>query len=169
MSNNRITYKIIGILIILISSYWILKTGYHLINYESTGGLDKNVMGNPKNYSEIILIFIFWLLQIVGGIGILRINKIGLKSGLISVLTAGIFAFIYSVFITSQKLNYSSKISVNGIEKEMLISEKWNFIYSEPISIISLTIILFYITFLIIKRLRIIKKGNEKTYTQHRI
>ncbi len=121
MSSNRITYKIIGILIILISSYWILKTGYHLINYEITRGLDKNVMGNPKNYSEIVLTFSFWLLQVIGGIGILRINKIGLKTGLISVSTAGIFAFIYSVFIISQKLNYSSKISVNGIEKEMLI------------------------------------------------
>jgi hypothetical protein len=169
LSNNRITYKIIGILIILISSYWVLKTGYHLINYENTGGLDNNVLGNPKKYSEIVLTFLFWLLQIIGGIGILIINKNGLKTGLISILTAGIFALIYSVFITSEKLNYSSKISVNGIEKEMLISEKWNFIYSEPISIISLTIILLFITFLIIKRLRILKKEAKKASVQHRI
>ena len=119
-------------------------------------------MGYPKNYSEIVLSFLFWLLQIIGGIGILRTNKTGLKTGLISVLTAGIFAFTYSIFILSLKMNYSSKIYVNGIEKEMLISEKWNFIYSEPTLIIFLTLIMFFVILLIIKKLRIIKNETKK-------
>jgi len=138
-----------------------------LLNYENTGGHDDITFGHPKKYSEIVLTFLFWLLQILGGIGLFITNNTGLKFGLISNLIAGIFTLIYSIFISNHKLNYTTKISTNGIEKEMLTFEKWKLIYSEPLLYISMTMFLFYITFLIIKRLKFLK--NEKTYIQHRV
>lgn len=156
MTSDRYIYKVIGGLISLISIYWLLKAGYHVIFYKSTGGLEKGVFGYPKEFWEVLVVFIFWIILLLGGLGIVKTNKSGLLIGLISLILSGLISVVYTIFLSSHRLKYSAYLTVGGVEREMTLSEKWEAIYFEPFKYILISIFIVIIFVMILKKMRLI-------------
>lgn len=166
MLKNSYIFKIIGSLIGLISIYWLVKTGHHVIFYKSTGGLDTGVFGYPKEYWQILIVFIFWIVIFLGGLGIIWTNRIGLTIGLISMILIGITSITYFIFLSSQKFQYSTKLIIDGNEREMTLIEKWKIIYSEPVQYMLTSLLIIFVLILILKKLRLIKLDLKNTSPQ---
>ncbi|MEM6844766.1 MAG: hypothetical protein AAF632_21305, partial [Bacteroidota bacterium] len=113
-------------------AYWITNQGYHLINYDQTLGYDKLTFGYGIPYYEIVLKFIFWFIIFVSGLGLIKTNKLGLQLGLIGISISGLICLTYASVVTSKRLNHSRTLLINQTEREMTISEKWEYIYLQP-------------------------------------
>jgi hypothetical protein len=160
---SKYAIRLIGILFGIISLYWLFKIGYHVIFYKSTGGLDNNTFGYPKDYWEVLTPFVFWLIIFIGGLGIVKTNKTGLIIGLIATMLSGILSLICSIFISIHKSGTLTNIIVNGEARNMTFSEKWNLIYSEPLQYIFISLFLISVTILIIRKLKQINKNQPPT------
>ena len=156
MIKNKRTFQTIGLLISILSIYWLIKTGgYNFIISNGTIGLHKGIFGHPDKPSIIISEFVFWILMLLGGLSIIKGNKLGLKIGLTTTIIGGLVALTRGIIITTHKLRYSDKALVNGTEVQMTIKEKWAIIYFEPTLYLIATTLSVIIIVLLIKRLRL--------------
>ena len=69
---SRLTFVVLGILITILSAYWLIKSGYHLIFYDETFGYDTLTFGYGVPYYKIVFKFAFSLIMILGGIGLIK-------------------------------------------------------------------------------------------------
>ncbi|OHX63781.1 hypothetical protein NH26_24935 [Flammeovirga pacifica] len=157
-------FVIIGILILVISLYWITNSGYHLIYYDETLGYNQPTFGHGIPYYQIVLKFFFWLIMIFSGIGLIKSNKIGLIIGQIGISISGTICFIYVFLLTFRHINYSTNMVVNSMKHEMTFLEKWELIYSQPVKY--WTLLGLIISILIMIRFR---KFSNKTQAHNRV
>lgn len=75
-------FRTVGILMIVVSSFYLWNSVYHLFNYENTASLNEGVFGHGRSFFEVAAVFLFWLLSFIGGIGV-YINR---RTGLVMVL-----------------------------------------------------------------------------------
>ena len=157
MVQRKSTYRILGLIIILISTFWLIKSGYHLIFYSQSGGLEKGQFSYPKDFWEVFIAFLFWIIMLIGGIGISKNHRFGLKIGLFSLLIGFLISMIYTIFIGTHRLKYVTTITNGEITREMTFKEKWNIIYSKPIGYALITLSLLVIMIFIYNNLRKLK------------
>lgn len=146
--------KLLGVTLIAIGGYYVYKTGYHLIYYELTTGLEAGTFGYPRPYWEITLEFIFWLTIIAGGIGFYSHNKTGIKFGIYSLIIPIFLSTLSLLVVVSKKLDYSTTMMVNAEKREMSVLEQWEYIYLEPIK---LAFLLFLLVFIVWKMNKYLK------------
>lgn len=136
----RILVRLIGGVLIIVSCYFLNKTGYHLVNYELTGGLEPMTFGYGRSYREIVAEFIFWLTLAIGGVALSSLRSFGLKIGFYSLLIPSVVCLLHLIASISRKSNYSTTLVVNTEGRKMTLAEQWKYIYSEPTLLFVLTI-----------------------------
>jgi hypothetical protein len=134
--------RLIGVVFLITGGYYAFYSGFHLVNYDITLGLEYGTFGYGRPYWQIIVEFFFWISILTGGLGLFVSNKSGIKIGLYSLFLPIFASTILLIDELSKKLKYSTKISSNTESREMTISEQWEFIYSEIIFLVFLTIAL---------------------------
>lgn len=122
--NYRWFYTLVGVMIIAVSSYFLLKSGYQVLFYNETWGLDKYTFGYPRPYLEVVTVFLFWLLLFVGGIGMSTGKRKGLFLGLLAACVALIPSLVYVLIAAGKVRTYSRSILINNTEREMTNQEK---------------------------------------------
>ncbi|PZX56097.1 hypothetical protein LV84_02465 [Algoriphagus ratkowskyi] len=137
--------QLIGVIFLLIGGYFAVKTGYHLLNYELTGGLNPETFGYARPYWEIVVEFLFWLTVIIGGLGFLTSKKLGLKIGRYSLIVPILTSLVFLVISVYKRLDYSNSLMVNNENRKMSLIEQWEYIYSEPIYFAGIVMALFII------------------------
>ncbi|MEH0153061.1 hypothetical protein V6R21_02885 [Limibacter armeniacum] len=146
--------RLFGVTQVMIGGYYVYKTGFHLINYNQTFGLEPGTFGYGRPFWEVAIEFLFWLTVTSGGIGLLQFNKIGLKIGLYSLVLPTLVSITFLIAELYSKRNYSSTIIVNTQRRDMTLFEQWNYIYSEPVLLITLTLACLVIFWLTMKQLK---------------
>ena len=146
-----------GSTLVIIGGYYAYKSGYHLINYDQTYGLESGTFGYGRPYWEITIEFLFWLTVVIGGIGFLWLKRIGLIIGMYSLILPTLVSITFLIAEISRKMNYSTTMMVNAEQREMTLGEQLNYIYSEPVFLAILTLLLIAIFWKTMKQLKIEK------------
>ena len=102
-------------------------------------------------YYQIVFKFMFWLINFIGGLGLIKTSRMGIVLGLVSVTFSGVLCFVYSITLTSKHLNLSRFIFVNQTRREMTNLEKLEIIYLQPVKYWILFGVIV-LTFVIIRR-----------------
>ncbi|MBU2914858.1 hypothetical protein [Reichenbachiella agariperforans] len=153
----KVILRLIGVTFIAIGIYYGYKSGYHLVNYGITSGLEPGTFSQGRPYWEIVVEFVLWLAVISTGVGLINSTRIGLKTAIYSLILPTLIAGLFFVAELSKKSNYSTTMMVNTERREMNLVEQWKYIYSEPTYLAILTIVLIAIFLLTNKQLKLVK------------
>ncbi len=164
--NSRWVFILTGVLVITVSSYFLFKSGYHVLFYSETWGLDTYTFGYPRPYLEVVTVFLFWLLLFVGGIGISTGKRKGLFLGLLATCVALIPSLVYVVIAAGKVRTYSRSILINDTEREMTNQEKWDYIYADLFFSICLTLLIIVTIVIIVKRRKYLEATKQNTIPQ---
>ncbi|MBD1397587.1 hypothetical protein H9Q13_10450 [Pontibacter sp. JH31] len=164
--NSRRFFILTGVMVIAVSSYFLFKSGYHVLFYNQTWGLDKNTFSYPRPFLEVVTDFAFWLLLFMGGIGIITGKKKGLLLGLLATGAALIPSLAYVLVAAGKVRTYSRSIMVNSTEREMTNLEKWNYIYADLFFSICLTLMVIATIVIIVKRRKYLEVTKQNTIPQ---
>jgi hypothetical protein len=101
-------YKIIGVIILLISISLTIKNFIYLITYNSHQGYTENVFGYPTEFKVVLFYTIFFTIVTVSSILIIKAKKLGWyisQIGIFSAIILLLFAIISSYYTS---LDYNS-------------------------------------------------------------
>lgn len=168
-NNRHSIITVLGVLIALLSSYYLYKSGYHVLFYEETGGKDVLTFHFTRSFSEVVVEFVFWIIILLGGVGISTDRRNGLLLGLIATGTALIPSLAYVLVAASKAKNYSRNIGINDGQREMTHLEKWNYIYSDLFFSIGLTLVAIAIIQCIVKRRKYLEITSQNTLPQQHL
>jgi hypothetical protein len=121
--------------------------------YAQTLGLEANTFGNPRPYSQVLLVFAFWLLMSLAGLGIALNHKKGLGLELIGLGVAWLPVLSFLFFSFSKVIHTSRSLEVNGLPRQMTASESWYYLYQDACYALALALFLFQATRVVCKRL----------------
>lgn len=167
--NRHGIITVLGILIALLSSYYLYKSGYHVLFYDKTGGKDLFSFHFTRSFSEVVVEFVFWIIILLGGVGISTDSRIGLLLGLLATGAALIPSLAYVLVAAGKVKSYSRNIGINDVQREMTHLEKWDYIYSGLFFSICLTLAVIAIIVCIVKRRKYLKVTNQNTLPQQRL
>ena len=158
--------KVLGVLIALLSSYYLYKSGYHVLFYKETGGKDVFVYHFTRSFTEVVIEFIFWIIILIGGLGISTDSRKGLFLGLLAKCVALIPSLAYVIIAAGRVRPYSRSILINNTERDMTNLEKWNYIYSDFFFSICLTLLVVSTIVIIVKRRKYLEATKQNTIPQ---
>ncbi|RDC65587.1 hypothetical protein AHMF7616_04217 [Adhaeribacter pallidiroseus] len=156
-------------MVIAISSYFLFKSGYHILFYNQTWGLANNTFSHPRPFLEVVTVFAFWLLLIMGGVGIITGKRRGLFFGLLATGAALILSLSYLFVVVGKVRTYSRSIMINNTEREMTNQEVWNYIYADLFFFICLTLMVIATIVIIVKRRKYLEATKQNTVPQQNL
>ncbi|WP_187261783.1 hypothetical protein [Pontibacter beigongshangensis] len=158
--------KALGVLIALLSSYYLFKSGYHVLFYKETGGKDVFVFHFTRSFTEVVIAFIFWIIILIGGLGIYTDRRNGLFLGLLATCVALIPSLAFVLIAAGKVRTYSRSILINNAEREMTNLEKWDYIYADFFFSICLTLLVVATIVIIVKRRKYLEATKQNTIPQ---